>query len=95
MAVEIYMPKMSDHMEAGQIVRWLVSEGDRVEAGQPLLELMTDKVVAVLDAPAAGVLKAVRSGAGEGATVPVGETLAFIADSTETVPALPPLAAAA
>ena len=95
MAVEIYMPKMSDHMEAGQIVRWLASEGDRVEQGQPLLELMTDKVIAVIDAPASGVLKSVRAGAGEGATVPVGETLAFIADSAEMVPTLPPLAAAA
>ncbi len=91
MAVEVFMPKMSDHMEVGEIIRWLVKEGDRVEKGQVILEVMTDKVVADLEAPASGVLKGIRKGAEDGATVPVGETFAFIAGSDEAVPTLAPL----
>ncbi|MFB0545937.1 MAG: 2-oxo acid dehydrogenase subunit E2 [Anaerolineae bacterium] len=91
MAVEFFMPKMSDHMEVGEIIRWLVKEGDRVEEGQVIMEVMTDKVVADLEAPASGVLKGIREGAGDGSTVPVGETIAFIAEPDEEVPVLPPL----
>jgi pyruvate dehydrogenase E2 component (dihydrolipoamide acetyltransferase) len=92
MAVEVFMPKMSDHMEVGEIIRWLVQEGDQVEQGQVIMEVMTDKVVADLEASASGVLKGIREGAVEGAIVPVGETFAFIAEPDEDVPNLPPLA---
>ena len=89
MVVEVYMPKMSDHMEMGEILDWLVGEGEHVEEGQPLLEIQTDKVVAELEAPASGFVKGIRSGAVPGAEVPVGETLAFIVtDDTEQVPVL-------
>lgn len=91
MAVEVFMPKMTDHMESGEIIRWLVKEGDAVEQGQILMEVMTDKVVAEFEAPAAGILKGIRAGAEDGATIPVGETFAFIAAPDEPVPALPPL----
>ncbi len=94
MAVEVFMPKMSDHMEAGEIIRWLVKEGDRVEQGQVIMEVMTDKVVADLEASASGVLKGIRAGAVDGAIVPVGETFAFIAKPDEEVPTLAPLAPA-
>ena len=91
MAVEIYMPKMSDHMEHGGIVKWLVKEGDRVEEGQVVVEIETDKVTASIDAPASGVIKGIRKGVVEGASVPVGETIAFIAEGDEEVAGLPPL----
>ncbi len=91
MAVEVFMPKMSDHMESGEIIRWLIKEGDPVEEQQVIVELMTDKVVAELEAPASGVLKGIRPGAEDGAVVPVGETFAFIAEPDEEVPVLPPL----
>ena len=91
MAVEVFMPKMTDHMESGEIIRWLVKEGDRVEQGQVIMEVMTDKVVADLEAPASGILKGVRPGAVDGAAIPVGETFAYIAEPDEEVPALPPL----
>jgi pyruvate dehydrogenase E2 component (dihydrolipoamide acetyltransferase) len=92
MAVEVFMPKMSDHMEVGEIIRWLVKEGDQVERGQVIMEVMTDKVVADLEASASGMLKGVREGAVDGAIVRVGETFAFIAEPDEEVPVLPPLA---
>src|SRR5512133_623873 len=88
MAVEIYLPKMSDHMETGKIIRWLAKEGDQVEAGQVLLELETDKAVGEIEAPATGVLKSIRAADGE--EVPVGETLAYIARADENVPQLKP-----
>jgi pyruvate dehydrogenase E2 component (dihydrolipoamide acetyltransferase) len=94
MAVEVFMPKMSDHMEVGEIIRWLVQEGDQVEQGQVIMEVMTDKVVADLEASASGVLKGIREGAVDGAIIPVGETFAFIAEPDEAVPVLPPLAPA-
>jgi pyruvate dehydrogenase E2 component (dihydrolipoamide acetyltransferase) len=91
MAVEVFMPKMTDHMESGEIIRWLVKEGDAVEQGQILMEVMTDKVVAEFESPATGILKGIRAGAIDGATIPVGETFAFIAAPDEQVPTLPPL----
>lgn len=94
MAVEVFMPKMSDHMETGEVIRWLVTEGDQIEQGQVIMEVMTDKVVADLEAPASGVLKGIRQGTEAGAIVPVGETFAFIAEIDEEVPVLPPLAPA-
>ena len=91
MAVEFYIAKMSDHMESAQILKWLVKEGDRVEQYQIILEWMTDKVTAEVEAPATGVIKGIRPGAVDGAEVPVGEVICYIAAPGESVPALPPL----
>jgi pyruvate dehydrogenase E2 component (dihydrolipoamide acetyltransferase) len=87
--VEVYMPKMSDHMESGTIISWLVEEGAVVEERQPIFEVETDKAIAEVEAPASGVLRGIR--AGEGAVVPVGEVIAFIAEHGEEVPGLPSL----
>ena len=96
MAVEVFMPKMSDHMEVGVILSWLSKEGERVERGQPILELETDKAAVELEAPESGYLKGIRLGVVAGANVPVGETIAYITKTPEEdVPILPPLAGAA
>jgi len=84
-AVEVLVPKMSDHMESGEIIGWLVQEGDWVEEGQPILEIVTDKAAVELEAPASGLLKAVRTGAVSAARVPIGETIAFVAQPDEVV----------
>jgi pyruvate dehydrogenase E2 component (dihydrolipoamide acetyltransferase) len=76
MAVEVYIPKMSDHMESGTILRWLVEEGQAVQSGQVLFELETDKAVGEVTAPATGVLSGVRGRAGE--ALPVGTAVAVI-----------------
>ena len=95
MAEEIFLPKMSDHMETGIIIGWLVKEGDKVERGQPILELETDKAAVELEAPESGILKGIREGVEAGSNVPVGETIAFIARTPdETVPTLPPIGSA-
>jgi pyruvate/2-oxoglutarate dehydrogenase complex dihydrolipoamide acyltransferase (E2) component len=91
MATEFFIHKMSEHMESAKIIRWLVQEGDPIQQYQIIMEVETDKVAAEIEAPAAGILKGVRAGAVDGADVPVGETIAFIAQPDEVVPVLPPL----
>lgn len=96
MAVEFYIPKMSDHMEEAVFTEWLVAEGDPVEKGQPVLVIETDKVTAEVEAPASGFLKNIRPGLAEGVSISVGETVAFIVnDPDEEVPLLDPLASSA
>src|SRR5690242_21897637 len=70
-------------MESGTIVKWLKSEGEAVEKGEPLYELDTDKVTQEVEAEAAGVLLKIAVSEGE---VPVGTTIAFIGEAGESVP---------
>jgi len=81
---EVIMPKMGDAMEEGTLLKWLKSEGDSVEEGEPIAEIETDKVTLELEAENAGTLAQLR--AGEGDSVPVGEAIAFIAGEGEEVP---------
>src|SRR5262245_13843600 len=71
-------------MEAGTIVRWLKSEGDSVEKGEPLYELDTDKVTQEVEAEASGVLLKIL--AGEGEEIEVGKRIAVIGEQGEDVP---------
>jgi pyruvate dehydrogenase E2 component (dihydrolipoyllysine-residue acetyltransferase) len=72
-------------MEAGTIVRWLKSEGDTVEKGEPLYELDTDKVTQEVEADASGVLLKIL--AGEGEEIEVGKRIAVIGEEGEEVSA--------
>ena len=92
MAHEVFLPKVTDFMEDALIQTWYVAEGDRVEEGQSLLEMETDKVSVDLPSPASGFVKAIRDGAGSGSRVRVGETIAYIVASLdEEVERLDPL----
>ena len=91
MAVEFFVHKMSEHMDSAQIVEWRVREGQPVEQFQVLMVVTTDKAVVEMESPAAGVVTGIRPGAVDGATVPVGETLFYIAAPGESVPELGPL----
>ena len=57
MEKELVMPKLRPEMTSGVLCAWLKEEGDRVEAGEPLYEIETDKVVNQIEATASGVLK--------------------------------------
>ena len=57
MASQVVMPKMSETMEEGVVVKWLKREGDRVASGDALAEIETDKAVLELEASTAGVLR--------------------------------------
>ena len=83
MATEVILPRLGQGMESGTIVRWLKSEGEPVEKGEPLFELDTDKVTQEVEAEAAGVLLKIAIAEGE---VPVGQTVAFIGSAGEDVP---------
>jgi pyruvate dehydrogenase E2 component (dihydrolipoamide acetyltransferase) len=82
LASEVKLPRLGQGMESGTIVKWLKSEGDRVEKGEPLYELDTDKVTQEVEAEAAGVLLRIAVAEGE---VPVGETIAVIGEEGEEV----------
>ena len=84
MASEIKLPRLGQGMESGTIVKWLKSEGERVEKGEPLYELDTDKVTQEVEADASGVLLRIAVQEGE---VPVGRTIAFVGEEGEEVPA--------
>src|SRR5437763_12838090 len=84
MATEIKLPRLGQGMESGTIVKWLKSEGEAVEKGEPLYELDTDKVTQEVEAEASGVLIKIAVSEGE---VPVGETIAFIGKQGEEAPA--------
>src|SRR5207244_2635567 len=71
-------------MEAGTIVKWLKSEGEHVEKGEPLYELDTDKVTQEVEADFSGVLLKIALEEGE---APVGQTIAFIGEEGEELPA--------
>ena len=82
MAVEVKLPRLGQGMESGTIVRWLKAEGDRVEKGEPLYELDTEKVTQEVEAEASGVLLRIAVPDGE---VDVGHTIAFIGESGEQI----------
>jgi pyruvate dehydrogenase E2 component (dihydrolipoyllysine-residue acetyltransferase) len=81
-ASEVKLPRLGQGMESGTIVKWLKSEGERVEKGEPLYELDTDKVTQEVEAEASGVLLKIAIPEGE---VPVGRTIAVIGDEGEQV----------
>jgi pyruvate dehydrogenase E2 component (dihydrolipoamide acetyltransferase) len=82
MATEVKLPRLGQGMESGTVVRWLKQEGDRVEKGEPLYELDTEKVTQEVEAEASGVLLQIAVQEGE---VPVGQTVAVIGEEGETV----------
>jgi pyruvate dehydrogenase E2 component (dihydrolipoamide acetyltransferase) len=83
MATEIKLPRLGQGMESGTVVRWLKQEGERVEKGEPLYELDTEKVTQEVEADASGVLLKIAVQEGE---VPVGQTIAVIGEEGEEVP---------
>ena len=82
MSSEVKLPRLGQGMEAGTIVKWLKAEGDRVEKGEPLFEVDTDKATQEVEAEASGVLLKIAVESGE---VPVGQTIAVIGDAGESV----------
>jgi len=81
----VLLPQLGQTMEEGTIERWHKREGDRVEKGEVLFELTTDKATLEVEAFASGVVKKLL--AEEGQTVPVNELIAIIGDPEEELPA--------
>ncbi|MGM9884224.1 dihydrolipoyl dehydrogenase [Streptococcus hyointestinalis] len=85
MAVEVIMPKLGVDMQEGEILEWKKQEGDVVNEGDILLEIMSDKTNMELEAEDTGVLLKIVHQAGE--TVPVTEVIAYIGAEGESVEA--------
>jgi pyruvate dehydrogenase E2 component (dihydrolipoamide acetyltransferase) len=80
---QVTLPRLGQGMESGTIVRWLKSEGDQIEKGEPLYELDTEKVTQEVEADASGVLLKIL--AGEGEEIEVGKAIAVIGEQGEEV----------
>ncbi len=84
MAIEVIMPKAGSEMVEGEIVKWFKQEGEEVKTGEPLLEIVTDKVNMEVEAEASGTLLKILAQAGE--VVPVVTTIAWIGNPGEAIP---------
>ncbi|GAB6876731.1 dihydrolipoamide acetyltransferase family protein [Thermaerobacter litoralis] len=95
MAYEFRLPDVGEGIHEGEIVRWLVKPGDRVQEDQPLVEVQTDKATVEIPSPVAGVVAELR--AAEGDVVQVGSVIVVIdtaARAEEPAAAGAPVAAA-
>lgn len=72
---ELVMPRLSDTMEEGTILRWLKADGERVARGEELVEIETDKATMTYESDQEGVLEIVAT---QGATLAVGEVIARV-----------------
>ena len=86
MPSQVIMPKLSDAMEEGRILQWLKKEGDRVQGGDVLASIETDKAEIELESFGAGVLRKIL--VAEGETVPVGKVIAIVAEPDEDISSL-------
>src|SRR5262249_28069218 len=83
MPTNIIMPALELAQESGKVLRWLKAPGDRVQKGDPLVEIETDKITTEIEAPESGILGEVT--AREGDVVPVGQTIARIVEAVGAV----------
>jgi pyruvate dehydrogenase E2 component (dihydrolipoamide acetyltransferase) len=81
MSLDVVMPRLSDSMEEGTIIRWLAADGDAVTRGAELVEIETDKATMTYEADDDGLVHHV---AREGDTLPVGAVIARLLSPGET-----------
>ena len=86
MATRLDMPQLGLTMEKGTILQWLKAEGEKVEKGQPVVLIQTEKVEYEVEATAAGTL--LKQAATEGAELPVGAVMGVLGEPGEDVSAL-------
>lgn len=83
MAKEVFMPKLGMTMETGMIMKWLVEEGESVDAGDIILEVMTNKINIEVEAYETGTMLKILYEEGE--EVPVNQVIAYIGEKGEKV----------
>jgi pyruvate dehydrogenase E2 component (dihydrolipoamide acetyltransferase) len=88
MAVEVILPKVDMDMATGNISAWHARDGDRVQKGQPLFDIETDKAAMEIEAPADGILK--LAPLGDGKNIPIGTVVAVIYAEGEEAKAVAP-----
>ena len=92
MITKVLMPKLSDAMETGKVIKWLKKEGDPVKGGDVIAEIETDKANVEIEAFGGGVLRKIV--VGEGGQVPVGDMIGVIADPADDIGAVATAASA-
>ena len=90
---EVIMPVLGMNQDTGTLLRWLRREGETVAAGDPVMEIATDKITVEIESPADGVLAGLS--AAEGEEVPVGRAVAWVLEPGESLPVDTPAAPAA
>ena len=80
-ATNVIMPVLGMSQDSGKLIRWIKKSGERVEKGEPLMEVETDKAIVEIEAPASGFLTQVT--AQEGDNIPVTQVIAVIRDSAD------------
>jgi len=88
MATFFAMPKLGLNMVEGRIVSWLVKEGAQVNAGEPILEIETDKATNEVEAPVSGIIAKILHKEDE--IVPCNGVLAVLLSESETLPTVIP-----
>ena len=88
MPYEFRFPDIGEGLTEGEIIRWLVKEGDEIKEGQPLVEVETDKALAEIPSPKTGVILKIL--AKEKEVVKVGQVIIIFGEKGETLAALPP-----
>lgn len=88
MAKEIFMPKLSSTMETGTLLEWFKEEGDTVETGEPLFEILTDKINIEVESYDDGIL--LKKYFDTEDQVPVNHVIGYIGQANEQVPAESP-----
>ncbi len=88
MAKEIFMPKLSSTMQVGTLLQWYKNEGDSVDVGEPLFEIMTDKINIEVESYEEGIL--LKKYFAEDEEVPINHVVGYIGEAGERVPDAPP-----
>ena len=83
MITKVLMPKLSEAMETGKVIKWLKKEGDAIKGGDVIAEVETDKANVEIEAFGSGVLRKIAVDAG--GQVPVGELIGIIADPSDDI----------
>ncbi len=86
MITKVIMPKLSDAMETGKVIKWIKKEGDSVRGGDVIAEVETDKANVEIEAFGSGVLRKII--VGEGGQVPVGDLIGVIAEPSDDISTL-------
>ncbi len=84
MATKIVMPRLSLTMKEGTVVQWFKQEGETVQKGEPLVEILSEKVTYDMEAPESGVLRKIL--ASEGENVPIDQAIGIITAPDEAIP---------
>jgi pyruvate dehydrogenase E2 component (dihydrolipoamide acetyltransferase) len=83
MATKVMMPKLSDTMDEGKILKWLRKEGEKVKQGEPLVEIESDKADMELEAYDSGILRKIV--VPDGGKAPIGALIGIIGDANEDI----------